>query len=45
MLYTIVSFDDIFRTQSNTMCGENNCSDCFFSTNPYDYLEMITDKY
>ncbi len=38
MLYTIVSFDDIFYSYDNKI-GTRECG--FFSTDPYDYLDKI----
>lgn len=37
-LYTIISFDDIFRSDDNIVYKNK---DDFFSTDPYDYLNKV----
>lgn len=41
MLYTIISFDDIFLNRDNTIIDKK---EDFFSTDPYDYLRMCSEK-
>lgn len=41
MLYTVVAIDDIFAKQSNIIYEEVKGASGFFSTNPYDYLDII----
>lgn len=38
MLYTIISFDDIFYNADNII---NSGEDSFFSTDPYYYLKKV----
>lgn len=39
MLYTVVSLEDIFSPQNNIIIEKPK--ECFFSTNPFDYLTKI----